>query len=181
MEHAASAVHESDSMGQPAVIESEPQSTVEAQEPQVEPESVDEEPEEDEATKRKRIAERLAKSGGFNPFSGPPPRRQSSLVSSDLPEKSIPSAEPGVGDEISNPDRRDSYRKSSADSFDPAPRQPIRQMSSSSITHERRSSLRQGSTDSGKFYEHPAPINTATNEVNEAIVEVGNEDGESLS
>ncbi len=56
------------------------------------PEEHDED--EDEDSRRKRIAERIAKAGGFNPFGGgarrPPPRRQSSTASSTLPTSPRP-------------------------------------------------------------------------------------------
>lgn len=45
----------------------------EEREPEPEPEPEEEETEEERAARRKRIAERLAKSGGFNPFAPRPP------------------------------------------------------------------------------------------------------------
>jgi hypothetical protein len=55
---------------------SEPEATADdpAEEAQFEPE------EEDEVSRRKRVAERLTKMGAFNPF-GPPPKRQASVPS----------------------------------------------------------------------------------------------------
>ena len=78
------------------------------------PEEPAEEPEEDEAARRKRIAERLAKSGGFNPFAGgmpppvrressdsarspPPPPRRDSLQEATSPKPSLPERKASVG------------------------------------------------------------------------------------
>ena len=52
-----------------------------------------EEEEEDEATRRARISDRLAKSGGFNPFAGGPPVRKPS--GSSLPERRASVEAPG--------------------------------------------------------------------------------------
>ncbi|OCH87966.1 hypothetical protein OBBRIDRAFT_118190 [Obba rivulosa] len=81
------------------------------------PVPVEEPEEEDEATRRKRIAERLAKSGGFNPFAGLPPtspptttvERRSSLRKDSMDTQTSPVS--------SEPERRASLRKGSKDSY----------------------------------------------------------------
>ena len=78
----------------------------------------DEEVEEDEATRRKRIADRIAKTGGFNPFTAPPPPRRLSAASGDHPPISPHSVRspgsPGSPPRI--PGGKPTARKSSADS-----------------------------------------------------------------
>ena len=68
-----------------------------------EPEAAPAEPEEDEEVRRKRIAERIARSGGFNPFTGgmPPPARRDSVES---PRSAASASSPPP------PVRRDSYQ-----------------------------------------------------------------------
>ena len=67
---------------EPKVVTAEPDVEEDAED---EPEELLQEEEEDEATKRARITDRLAKSGGFNPFAGGPPVRKPS--GSSLPER----------------------------------------------------------------------------------------------
>ena len=57
------------------------------------PEEQPEEEEEDEATRKARITDRLAKSGGFNPFAGGPPVRKPSA--SSIPERRTSVETPG--------------------------------------------------------------------------------------
>ncbi|KAJ3835415.1 hypothetical protein F5878DRAFT_628000 [Lentinula raphanica] len=88
--------------------------------------------EEDEASRRKRVAERLAKSGGVNPFALPPQRRPSSSAVS-LDEEPVPSASAPLSPASQ---KRTSIRKSSSDSVSSPISAPARrgsQMSVSSI------------------------------------------------
>lgn len=97
--------------------------------------------EEDEAERRKRIAERLRQQGGFNPFSGPPPpvRRPSEVLSEqevELPVRKSSLTSPPTSPRLPPP-RSASLRKGSTDSNIIPPPAP-----------ERRTSFRQGSMDS---------------------------------
>ena len=81
------------------MVEKEEEPNVLTTEPDVEdsvedkPDEQPEEEEEDEATRRARITDRLAKSGGFNPFAGGPPVRRSS--GSSIPERRTSVETPG--------------------------------------------------------------------------------------
>ncbi|KAF8832646.1 hypothetical protein HHX47_DHR1001329 [Lentinula edodes] len=85
--------------------------------------------EEDEASRRKRVAERLAKSGGVNPFALPPQRRPSLPVTHE--ESSPPTSTPVSP--VSQ--KRTSIRKVSADSVhNPVPAPPARRSSQISLS-----------------------------------------------
>ncbi|THH32406.1 hypothetical protein EUX98_g1752 [Antrodiella citrinella] len=108
--------------------------------PKTEEAPAEEEDEEEEAARRKRIAERLAKSGGFNPLSGlPPPFRSPSIPAAE--EEAAAPVSPTV------PERRASQRRST---------------DSTSLSQHRTStdstsfSQRRTSTDSGAHV--PPPI-----------------------
>ncbi|TCD68515.1 hypothetical protein EIP91_010571 [Steccherinum ochraceum] len=126
----------------PPEVSSEP--VTEEEQVTAEPEHVEEptteepqaEEEEDEAARRKRIAERLAKSGGYNPFSGLPPVRQPS-------QRSVSSAEPDETEESAAaapvsppPARRQSTRQSSTDSARQHVPPPIRRPTQDSSIDE---------------------------------------------
>ncbi|KAI0819247.1 hypothetical protein BC628DRAFT_1423970 [Trametes gibbosa] len=88
--------------------EEETSTTEEPEYPEASPETeapLEEPEEEDEASRRKRIADRIAKSGGFNPFGGdmPPPIRRDSAESARSPLALSPSHP--------LPDRRDSQQE----------------------------------------------------------------------
>jgi len=74
----------------PKVVTAEPDVEEDAED---EPEEQPEEDEEDEAARRARITDRLAKSGGFNPFAGGPPVRKPS--GSSIPERRTSVETPG--------------------------------------------------------------------------------------
>ncbi|PIL22717.1 hypothetical protein GSI_15410 [Ganoderma sinense ZZ0214-1] len=132
------------------------------------PEEHAEEPtEEDEAARRKRIAERLAKSGGFNPFTGgmPPPVRRESSDSARSPPL---------------PPRRDSLQEATS----PKPSLPERKASVGSV--EGAAPVRKPSLDVGAFTPEephipepsaPAP-HLHTRELHEEPIEEGYEDEE---
>lgn len=86
-----------------------------------EPEAAHDETEEDETARRARVAERLAKSGGVNPFA-PASQRKPSLPIESQAEQSAPET----------PQRTTSIRKSSTDSvsssFSPPPARRSPQM-----------------------------------------------------
>lgn len=113
-----------------------------------------EDAEEDGATRRKRIAERIAKTGGFNPFSAPPPPRRLSSSSTDIAIS--PSSRKHDGLTASPPPipgGKPSARKSSGDSHKSGSA-PI--SSSTGSSHEQIPSvIRRGSSDSG-FVRSPA-------------------------
>lgn len=128
----------------PALPEASSEPVTEEEQVTAEPEHVEEpaseepqaEEEEDEAARRKRIAERLAKSGGYNPFSGLPPVRQPS-------QRSVSSAEPEETEESAAaapvsppPARRQSTRQSSTDSARQHVPPPIRRPTQDSSIDE---------------------------------------------
>lgn len=129
----------------PIVTEPEEAATHEGDEKPAEP--APEAEDDDEEARRKRIAERVAKMGGFNPFSGPPPVRRPSGQSST--EVTSP-VEKESSDSVPPPERRASLRKESSDSYPPPERRSsIRKESSdASAAPPRRTSVRQGSVDS---------------------------------
>ncbi|KIK71373.1 hypothetical protein GYMLUDRAFT_52464 [Collybiopsis luxurians FD-317 M1] len=94
-------------------------------------EAVFDDTEEDEDARRKRVAERLAKSGGVNPFAMPPPRRKPTLpveAQEEISPLTSPSRSP-----VS--ERRTSVRKVSSDSIPSSPPPPpARRSSQMSIT-----------------------------------------------
>ncbi|KAJ4000282.1 hypothetical protein F5050DRAFT_596855 [Lentinula boryana] len=91
------------------------------------------ETEEDEASRRQRVAERLAKSGGVNPFALPPQRKPSSPIVSS--EDSLPLTSAPVSPASQ---KRTSIRKASTDSvsnsFSAPPARRGSQMSVSSVS-----------------------------------------------
>ncbi|RPD62603.1 hypothetical protein L226DRAFT_568663 [Lentinus tigrinus ALCF2SS1-7] len=106
-----------------------------------------EEPEEDEAARRKRIAERLAKSGGFNPFAGglpPPVMRRDSADSARSPPP---------------PMRRDSQheaaRSPSLPATSPKPHLPERKASVGSVHSVLELPSRKQSLDDGGVSREP--------------------------
>ncbi|KAF5340129.1 hypothetical protein D9758_013144 [Tetrapyrgos nigripes] len=112
-----------------------------------EQEQVHEEEEEDEETRRKRIAERVAKMGGFNPFSLPPkPQRRPSEDPSSPVSVSSTSQKRTSGISLTKEEREGSIgsveqqniRKSSMDSssgsFPPPPVRRSSQMSAKSVS-----------------------------------------------
>ncbi|KAF5384732.1 hypothetical protein D9757_006238 [Collybiopsis confluens] len=96
-----------------------------------EPEAIqEEEAEEDEAARRKRVAERLAKSGGVNPFTMPPPQRKPTSSADSQQEVSSTSVSQSPSSE-----RRTSIRKASSDSVSRSlPPPPARRSSQTSFT-----------------------------------------------
>ena len=101
------------------------------------------EDDEDEATRRQRIAERVAKMGGFSPFGGPPPPERKPSLSSSQHDRE---------DDVAS--RRDSVEVSQSPPL-PSPtarRSSIRKDSIGSRSNvslpPRRPSVRQGSVDS---------------------------------
>ncbi|KAH8091064.1 hypothetical protein BXZ70DRAFT_493292 [Cristinia sonorae] len=111
-----------------------------------EPEVVQEE--EDEAARRKRIADRLAKSGGFNPFSGlPPPMKSPSLPPATSDAEESASSPPAP------PQRRSSTRQANTEPADELPSTPA--------LPERRLSTRRESTDSN-VRPPPPPVRRAS-------------------
>lgn len=100
--------HKEESVAETIAEKDEPQT----EEPSAEPEITAEPEEEEEAARRKRIAERLAKSGGLNPFAGgqpPPILRRDSADSARSPPP---------------PARRDSQQESGVRSPPPLPTSP---------------------------------------------------------
>lgn len=113
------------------------------------------EPEEDEAARRKRIAERIAKSGGLNPFGAPlPPRRQSTSSdhsSSPLSAKSDAPVSPSSPPQ----DRPHTLRKTSRDSSYGPGRVQVLPTTQSPVSPSPSDSgfptaIRRGSSDSGR-------------------------------
>ncbi|KAI0647871.1 hypothetical protein C8Q79DRAFT_1008270 [Trametes meyenii] len=103
--------------------------------------SVEEPEEEDEVARRKRIAERIAKSGGFNPFGGglpPPPIRRESSDSARSPIASPPPL----------PIRRDSHQD-----------EPIRKDSVGSVRAE--TGIRKDSLDGTEDLCGAAPVESS--------------------
>jgi len=86
---------------EPTVVEAEEEHPVEAEE-HGHLEGAEEETEEEEAARRKRIAERLAKAGGVNPLSGPIPTMESP-----------PASPPSAHSIPASAERRQSLRKDS--------------------------------------------------------------------
>ena len=78
---------------EPKVVTAEPDAEDDVED---KPEEQPEEEEENEAARRARITDRLAKSGGFNPFAGGPPVRKAS--GSSLPERRTSAGMPGSFD-----------------------------------------------------------------------------------
>ncbi|KAF9073884.1 hypothetical protein BDP27DRAFT_1416952 [Rhodocollybia butyracea] len=91
-----------------------------------EAEDVQDEPEGDEAARRKRVAERLAKSGGVNPFAM---QRKQSITAESVEETSVPSAPDSPVSQ-----KRASIRRASTDSVPSSPPPPPRRSSQMSIT-----------------------------------------------
>lgn len=128
-------------------------------EPIVEPEI-----EEDDAVRRKRVAERLAKMGAINPLSAPPVPPPQSTISAEPEQLGADDESVPIQPSISPPppQKRASLRKDSTDSTFPvpperrgslrkvnigdesAPRRPV----SPPPVPQKRASLRKGSTDS---------------------------------
>ncbi|KAI0314152.1 hypothetical protein OF83DRAFT_470144 [Amylostereum chailletii] len=75
-----------------------------------EPAPVIQEEEEDEETRRKRIAERVAKMGGFNPFTAPPPPEATSTEPEEIESPTIPQRKSSVASvgSTSFPSRKES-------------------------------------------------------------------------
>ena len=110
---------------QTVVTTSETEHAEEASEDPKSEEPAAEEDEEDEGARRKRIAERLAKSGGFNPFSGLPPKQPSlpfTPQATQIEEPAVSSPPPSA------PARRESFRQATSDSMD-HPDPPVRRSS----------------------------------------------------
>ncbi|THH18365.1 hypothetical protein EW146_g2598 [Bondarzewia mesenterica] len=104
------------------------------------------EEEKDEATRRKRIAERVAKMGGFNPFSAPPQRKGSfdSVERDSVPDSEMPTS-PIL-------DRDDGLRKNSLAAAQLTPPAPAKKESSPSA-HKDVTGTR-ASVESGNTLEH---------------------------
>ncbi|RDB14713.1 hypothetical protein Hypma_016405 [Hypsizygus marmoreus] len=124
-EEAAKKLHEPLEAEPKALAKEIPPSTVEEteEEPTAQAQLTDEPDEEEEAARHKRLAEKVAKMGGINPFALPPqPQRKPSVSSDDghttvSPRASV-SREPSIGSPPPPPppQRRQSTRKDSVDS-----------------------------------------------------------------